>query len=787
MEVRTMPHYLTDECYQYGSYTRGALKGDILYGVFSFAGVEALITPGFALARDAWAERHRAALDPAQTKAYEAALRDCLKEAAADDAWFEDVHGAALALRRQFFHDEMDRLFLRDAEMPHMDLNKRDIDQSERLESLMKDGGAALFLLGDARYAALMRGDMQAAKQSGLSVYAAYSETERGVYPSRDQIDALLRNSGIQCLRCEGPLSGLEENEVLARHAREGRAFILYYGEIGLSACRNLAVPAFVRCVPESLVGKALAGQFLGGGRCDIFVPPHFDILPGVPLRKRTLAAYRQYAYLNKTYGDQVYAMSMEEMYRRWPQAFFSVYDETGFDLPKGAKWPESSADADWYQDFCARRDAALAGMLQSIPGVKQLGGWFQLDTMEKKPVPWAAEGEPKGILTHGVLLSRAKAAQVILAEGEALSPRRLAAEEKGEGTGLMLNYLFFLTPRLAKLYNQLREARPREQAELQCGHLDYMLYRRDGRRVETFPLFKKACMAMKEDGTFAFFHFRLGGGALTVNGREICWKKEDVDPEIPGGTAMFTPYLSCPDAGASKFAYTKTVGAGRVNLVIIQDRVICARDGDVLLPAMGVVLSLARERGLDFLCACGFAPQEDGYFAWQARPKISLTLDTPEEMPENEWRRVVWAYGGGLTLIHDGEDCFSDDETAAGHLRQEGWASPLSGQTQESDIAAMVRHPRTAIGLTRQNQLLALVYSGRSSVSAGADYREMCRIARLLAPDVKELMNVDGGGSAVLGITAEGRFFEYSWPSSSPGTLAGMARPINSIFRIRL
>ena len=43
------------------------------------------------------------------------------------------------------------------------------------------------------------------------------------------------------------------------------------------------------------------------------------------------------------------------------------------------------------------------------------------------------------------------------------------------------------------------------------------------------------------------------------------------------------------------------------------------------------------------------------------------------------------------------------------------------------------------------------------------------------------------GGGSAVLGITAEGRFFEYSWPSSSPGTLAGMARPINSIFRIRL
>ena len=63
----------------------------------------------------------------------------------------------------------------------------------------------------------------------------------------------------------------------------------------------------------------------------------------------------------------------------------------------------------------------------------------------------------------------------------------------------------------------------------------------------------------------------------------------------------------------------------------------------------------------------------------------------------------------------------------------------------------------------------------------------EMCEITRKLVPDVSDLMNVDGGGSAVLGITAEGRFFEYSWPSSSPGTLAGMARPINSIFRIRL
>ena len=61
---------LTDERYRYGSYTRGDLKGDILYGVVSIAGVNALVSPQFALARDAWAERHQARLPKAQIEDY---------------------------------------------------------------------------------------------------------------------------------------------------------------------------------------------------------------------------------------------------------------------------------------------------------------------------------------------------------------------------------------------------------------------------------------------------------------------------------------------------------------------------------------------------------------------------------------------------------------------------------------------------------------------------------------------------------------------------------------------
>lgn len=778
---------LANAHYRYGSYTRGDFLGNILYGVISFAGLEALVSPQFALVRDFWAERHRPYLAPDFIAAYENALTDTVKAAASDSAFFEDVAGDVLALRRKVFGADADAMFIRDAETPWELLNQTDIDQSDRLTGLMQQGGSALFFLQDGRYAGLMRADLQLARKRGLRLYAAHSCTEKGPFPSEALLRRLFPDPEPALLPCEGPLNTAEGDEALARDIKEGRAFILYYGERGLTDCRNLAVPALIRCVPESLTGKAIAGQFIKRGRCDLYVPKDFDILPLVPMRKRTLASFRQYAGLCEKYGDACYHMSCEELYRQWPQAFFSVYDEESLVLPDGVSWPPAIDGGGWYADFCARRDAALGNVLKGIPGVKPLGGWFSLDTHEEKPVPWAAQGEAQGILVHGALIEKSVDAQVIISADEALSPRRLAMEQGDSGTRLILNYLFFLTPRLAALYNRLRETRPQEQTALRGGHLDYLLSHQDGQRTETFPLYRKACMAMKEDGSFAFFHFRLGGGACTVNGQPLRWEADQVDPEKPGSIAVYTPYFSIADEGASKFIYTKAVGANRVNLVIIQDQIVCAREGDVLLPCMGVVLSIEKEAGDAFLRRCGFVPGPDRYYQWKAAPSLRVSLDPPEGMPRDEWRRVRWAYGGGLTLIHNGVNCFANPDAAAAHLSREGWASPLSCQTQESDIASMVRHPRTAIGLTRQGKLFALVYSGRSALSAGADYREMCALAQKLVPDVQELMNVDGGGSAVLGLAIGRRFIEYSWPSTTPGTVAGMVRPIHSLFQIRL
>ena len=229
---------------------------------------------------------------------------------------------------------------------------------------------------------------------------------------------------------------------------------------------------------------------------------------------------------------------------------------------------------------------------------------------------------------------------------------------------------------------------------------------------------------------------------------------------------------------------YTRTVGEGRVNLVVNQEELTCLRDGDVLLPGTGVVVSVERETGLKWINECGFTPKEEGYYDLRGA-RFDLSLERPDELDEATWRGMAWAYGGGLTLIRDGKPVFEPGIDAGESLRREGWTSPLSAQTQESDIVAMHRHPRTAVGVTKGGSLFILVFNGRSPMSVGANYNEICAICRKMVPDVKELMNVDGGGSSVLGFSVGNRFMEDSWPSTSFDSVVGMVRPVNSTLNV--
>ena len=70
---------------------------------------------------------------------------------------------------------------------------------------------------------------------------------------------------------------------------------------------------------------------------------------------------------------------------------------------------------------------------------------------------------------------------------------------------------------------------------------------------------------------------------------------------------------------------------------------------------------------------------------------------------------------------------------------------------------------------------------------SGGADYAQMISIARKLYPDIRQLMNADGGGSAMLGMSIGKSFMELSYPSTSLDSCAGMVRPVNTALCIEM
>ena len=64
-------------------------------------------------------------------------------------------------------------------------------------------------------------------------------------------------------------------------------------------------------------------------------------------------------------------------------------------------------------------------------------------------------------------------------------------------------------------------------------------------------------------------------------------------------------------------------------------------------------------------------------------------------------------------------------------------------------------RHPRTAIGITPNNHLLAVVVDGRSAEAQGMSTEELATLMNVLG--CKDAMNLDGGGSSTAWINTHG------------------------------
>lgn len=729
------------------------------------------------------------------------------------------------------------------------------IDQRKKKSGLLDSREAVIFLLFQPELFFLMKEDLDKARQRGKEVYVLVSGERGDVLPTREELKRWLAAdpaegqsdgamagqreemkdgpaeglSGLTNIRflgadadhVGGVLEGIEWSTKLQSRIDLGEACLFAYGEEGLLQCRSLRVDAVVSAIPAGYHARAVTNQLSCRRACVVYVPQRFDITRWVRLTERTRLSYWQLAKLWEACGDRIYDLSPEELYRRYPRYFINIYNnlsecteakpEYPIEVSIPENMPEYSGVAGKAENMGFSEDGDAA------PGEKKVMERF--DRLREQAIDgylnrfrnirYYATCFDGPILVNAVRVKKAEGARVIRCEkGTAL--REMFSGQGLSGPAIVSNFLFFLTPKLAALYNDLRSDRPREQVDIQVGHLDYMLYEKDGKRTETFPLFRKTCIAMKENGEFLFFNFRLGGGRMRVGDFPLSWKASDVDTHLVELTAacdveahsadgltgsgtevhadaqppirIYTPYYSLPDRDADRQTYRKHVGEGRINLVILQDKICCVRRGDVILPGFGVVVSLEESLGQRMLSRLGLQPLADGYYD-AGGLELTVELDAPGQIPVEQWEQVKWAYGGGLSLILDGKGlCDGDMEQ---WFEEEGWMTPLSRQTQESALHKLVKHPRTAIGTTADGDMVILVYSGRTRRSTGADYREMCEIARNLFPDIKCLMNVDGGGSAVLGMVVNGSFMELSCPSTSTDSCVGMTRPVNTVLYI--
>ncbi len=820
---------LTDENWSYGSYPRKAYKYQNLYTRFSYKDFTSFwnLNTGRYTVTDYRVENLEQSdlICDAQRAEYEEQIMKLTERIAEyDDGPMEGIYGQVQRIRRICLGtDALEKLQVRQMRAEESSgsssfaeefyKNGLGVDQRSQKEARLQSGKAVIFGLTQAEYFGLMKQDLDQALRLGKRVYILSGEEAGSDIPRKQVWEQILEKqllNQIRFLTVSDENLGLnvsgiwtEDEKVcdsLQSWIHEQEVCVILYGEDGLLHGKNLLTDAIVYANATGFYTKAVTNQLSDSHPCVVYIPAHFNVTEHVRLLEKTTLSYWHLAQLQKRFGDEIYGCSVETLYRKYPQYFLNIY-KTGERCPEaesdypirispdlseknpGESTSISHGDTRWLGDFYRCRDQAIRDYLKQIDGMDYVSSWFS-ERMEEQEIPWGKEEPSQGILVHGIRVKQARDSEVLSCP-DGTGMHQMTEQIGSPGIQIFSNFLFFMTPRLSQMYQELRKERPLEHHEFHREHLDFQMIDREGKRVETFPLFKKSCIGMKKDGHFLFFNFRLGGGRIRVGNQWIRWSKEEVDVRKTNShICLYTPFYSAEDEAQNPVDYQKLVGYDRLNLVVIQDKLICIRMGEVMLSSAGVVISLAKQEGLDFVRQAGLKPLRDGYFACD-HLELELKLDAPDGVSGRDWETLSWAYGGGLSLILNGKSICDDGEPET-HFREEGWMSPLSRQTQEAEIHRMVKHPRTAIGLTGDGSLVILVYSGRIPISSGADYREMAAIARTLFPNIRDLMNVDGGGSAMLGMAIDGNFMELSYPALSLDSCAGMVRPIHTVLCIR-
>ncbi|MFH1867856.1 MAG: phosphodiester glycosidase family protein, partial [Candidatus Omnitrophota bacterium] len=380
-------------------------------------------------------------------------------------------------------------------------------------------------------------------------------------------------------------------------------------------------------------------------------------------------------------------------------------------------------------------------------------------------------------------------------------------------------NLLYFFTPNLLiDVYNRYRRDEGRF-AELMTDVNFYLDAHKPAQRdkdkasQEVIPVYNKGYVGMTEEGAIVFGRRRLLGGALKVKigGKEkavLSWGEEDVysDINLPNfqdeeqtlvkseaegrDIVIYTPMISKIDYEAFDSKYNNGakvyVGKGRVNLVVYNNKINCIVEGDVMMPSMGVVISLSKEKFSQLLGELTERSdnqnngEERVAYVWKQAPGLEWTFEWPKDSP-----KLKWYYGGGALLVKDGNNLVKDQFAERENFVKEGWFNLLSMQTQENPVQSWKRVPKMVMGVTDKNRFFAVSFSGRSAVYKGANFAEAIDIIEKhlqRGEKIKDAFNLDGGSSVSFNVVDnDGILLTTSWPCIGPDNSEGIRRPISS------
>lgn len=676
----------------------------------------------------------------------------------------EEIYSDVLNCRKNFLDDGCYRYI----DVIKEDYYKRDvghhaitgIDQSDILRSMYDKTKNIYFIIDDYTYVGAMIELYKKIKEYSVNVYI--------IVKAENCVHSMVTKTDMECcLKVTAEDISIDElNLIVDNYYHYGfdldqiqlmstNDVLIGFGEWCLSSFKKLNVKAFVYCRSSELVTRALTNSIDEEEVHFIYIPEGYDMFKHISLVEKTTFNYRMLSWIYNEIGMEAYKRELDTLLQEFPDVFLNSNSDKVLDLK--CEW--SDINKTDFHDIPQR-------LIKKH--IKKTHKYLDIDDYVYK------DGYGNDIRVNYVKLTNSKDLNIsIKTWNNPVNPRSYFRINE-IGDCLVSNFMFFVTPKTIELYNRFRESRDKELINRDGWHIDYKFENNAYERCETFPLYNKAAIGKKKNGGIEFFRKSLNSGKVLINGVEVQWQECDINSNAEGDVILYTPFDKENDS-IEYSRYYKIVGKGRVNIICIDDSITCIRNGDVILPSIGVVISLSLQRWNALFPDMEY--DSEGYYCID-QIHFKLCLPNSDE--------YEWCYGGGMFLIYNGME-FDTERKLIDELAYEGWLTKLSMQTQESEIHKIEKHPRTAIGLTKDQKFFILVCSGRSMRSVGADYFDLIDISKKLFGNVEYLMNIDGGASSFLAYTTRKEIFELSDIAYSNNSCAGVVKPVNSIMTIDL